>query len=177
MKVKSTPPFTNSRSLLKCRLWGYSRAQSSVGYRARCLWLNESPPAEGGLNSQNTGSAANLLGMVSSGRREPQEKTVTPGKSDQDTRPLGSKDLLSFPRTGKGRESRRAKVQGHNQVQSLENLTALLPQGLAGEEQARATLCKISVYSTPFMNSRNSVERGHVCVSSKSRAKDEQEET
>lgn len=102
---------------------------------------------------------------------------MTPGKSDQDTRPLESKDLFAFLRTGKGRESRRAKVQGHNQVQSLENPAALLSQGLAGEEQAGATLCKISVYSTPFMNSRNSVKRGHVCVSSESGAKDGQEGT
>lgn len=40
-----------------------------------------------------------------------------------------------------GRESRRAKVQGHNKIQSLENPAALLPQGLAGEEeQTQATV-------------------------------------
>ena len=47
-----------------------------------------------GLSSQNTGSAGNLRGMASSGRREPREKAVTPGKSEQDNQASGEQGFI-----------------------------------------------------------------------------------
>lgn len=116
------------------------------------------------MNSQNTGSAASITWMGVIGKKGTLRKDCGPRKIRARYQPLGSKDLFAPPGTRMGRESGGGVGEGtplKDTTGFRENPVAPVPQDLSGEgAQAWATLNKASVYSTPFMNSRNSVERG-----------------